>query len=351
MNSAAAIAPVRWGILGTANIALRAVIPGMQRSPLARVVAIASRNLSSAQNAAAALNIDRAYGSYDELLNDPDIEAVYIPLPNHLHVPWSIRAAEQGKHVLCEKPLALTALEAGELVEVRDRMHVHIAEAFMVRSHPQWLAARHVLKCGEVGALRMITGHFSYFRRDPENVRSNPAWGGGALMDVGCYPITMSRWLFNEEPTEVVGQLEFDPDMLIDRVGSALLRFPSGQAALTFGGQVALSQRMQLFGTRGHITVDVPFSPPPDRESSIVVDDARDVIGGGARTIGFAAVNQYEMQARQFSEAVRGMNDVAVSLEDSINNMRVIDALFESAKTQCWVTVHSGNSVPATDHV
>ena len=351
MNSPSSIAPVRWGILGAANIALTSVIPAMQQNPLCKVVAIASRELTKAQAAAASLHIDRAYGSYDELLADSDIEAIYNPLPNHLHVPWTLRAAALGKHVLCEKPLAMNAAEAAMLIAVRDKMGVHIAEAFMVRTHPQWLAVRNLVQSGEIGELRMITGHFSYFRRNPDDVRSNPAWGGGALMDVGCYPITMSRWLFDEEPTEVIGQLEFDPDMHIDRVGSALLRFPSGQAAITFAGQVALSQRMQIFGTRGHITVNVPFSPAANRQSMITVDDCRDIFGSGARTIAFAPVNQFEVQAQRFSEAVRGLNSVAVTLEDSVSNMHVIDALFQSVKSRRWEVVPVATPVLSTHHV
>lgn len=331
-----AIEPVRWGILGAANIAIKSVIPAMQHNNSCQVMAIASRNLQRAQTAAASLNIPRAYGAYEDLIADPDIEAIYNPLPNHLHVPWTVRAAERGKHVLCEKPIALTADEAQTLIEVGRRTGVCIAEAFMVRTHPQWLAAREIVQQGEIGELRMITGHFSYFRRDPQDVRSNPEWGGGALMDIGCYPITMSRWLFEEEPVEVVGQLEFDPDLKVDRVGSALLRFPSGQAVISFAGQVALHQRMQIFGTKGHITVPVPFNPPPDRESTIVVDDGRDLVGGGARTISFERVNQYAVQAERFSEAVRGRGSVAVSLEDSVNNMRAIDAVFRSAELHRW---------------
>ncbi|MEO7996080.1 MAG: Gfo/Idh/MocA family oxidoreductase [Gemmatimonadaceae bacterium] len=333
-----AVEPVRWGILGAANIAVRQVIPATQQSPLCTVLAIASRDIQKARSTAESLDIPRAYGSYDELINDPDIEAIYNPLPNHLHVPWTIRAAEKGKHVLCEKPIALSAHEALQLVDVQKRTGVQIAEAFMVRTHPQWLAARDFIASGRIGELRLINGHFTYFRRDPADVRSNPDWGGGALMDIGCYPITMSRWLFGEEPTEVVGQLEFDPDMHIDRVGSALMRFPSGQASFTFGGQVALHQQMKLFGTRGHITVDIPFNPPADRSTRIVLDDGRDLVGTGAEEFIFAPVNQYTVQATRFAEAVRGISTVAVPLSDAINNMRVIDALFRSAKSKNWET-------------
>lgn len=336
MPSSIETAPVRWGILGAANIALRQVIPATQQSPVSTVVAIASRDLAKARAAAKNLDIPRAYGSYQELIDDPDVEAIYNPLPNHLHVPWTIRAAERGKHVLCEKPIALNAAEAEQLLEVQQRTGVQIAEAFMVRTHPQWVAARELITNGRIGELRLINGHFTYFRRDPADVRSNPDWGGGALLDIGCYPITMSRWLFGEEPLEVVGQLEFDPDMHVDRVGSVLMRFPSGQAAFTFGGQVALHQQMKIFGTRGHISIDVPFNPPPGLPSRFVVDDARDLTGSGAEYFTFAPLNQYTIQATHFAGAVRGLNSVAVSVADAILNMRVIDAIFRSAKSHGW---------------
>lgn len=329
---------MRWGILGAANIAVRQVIPATQQSPLCSVLAIASRTMDKARSAAKSLNIPRAYGSYDELIDDPDIEAIYNPLPNHLHVPWTIKAAEKGKHVLCEKPIALNASQAQQLVEVQQRTGVQIAEAFMVRTHPQWLTARDLLANGRIGELRLINGHFTYFRRNPDDVRSNPEWGGGALLDIGCYPITMSRWLFGEEPLEVIAQLEFDPDMHVDRVGSALMRFPSGQAAFTFGGQVSLHQQMKIFGTTGHVSLNVPFNPPPDRMSRLVLDDGRDLVGSGSQEFTFAPTNQYTIQATHFAEAVRGIGAVSVPITDAINNMRVIDALFRSAKSRRWET-------------
>ena len=204
------IAPVRWGVLGAANIALAKVIPAMQRSALAEVVAIASRDIAKARAAANRLGIERAYGSYQELIDDPDIEAIYNPLPNHLHVPWSIRAAERGKHVLCEKPIALTAREARDLLEARDRTGVHIGEAFMVRTHPQWLGVREIIASGKIGEMRLITGHFSYYKRDPGDIRSRPEWGGGALMAMGCYTVEVARELFGPAPNEVAGVVERD---------------------------------------------------------------------------------------------------------------------------------------------
>jgi predicted dehydrogenase len=328
--------PVRWGILGAADIALKKVIPAMQHSTRSRAVAIASRDEHKARAAADALGIERAYGSYEALLADPDVEAIYNPLPNHLHVPWSIRAAQSGKHVLCEKPIALSAAEARLLLAARDRAGVRIGEAFMVRTHPQWLAVRALIAEGRVGELRMISGHFSYYRRDATDIRSRADWGGGALMDIGCYPITLSRWLFGAEPVEVVAQIERDPDFHVDRVSSALLRFPSGQATFAAAGQLVLYQKMQIFGTRGRIDVEIPFNAPADRPCRIVVDDGRDLSGGGAETIEFPPVDQYVLQMDQFSDAIRGIGDVPVSLEDAVANMAVIDALFRSAETRRW---------------
>jgi predicted dehydrogenase len=328
--------PVRWGILGAANIAVKRVIPAMQHSSHTPIVAIASRDLAKAQRAAESLGIPRAYGSYEELIADPNVDAIYNPLPNHLHVPWTIRAAEAGKHVLCEKPIALTAFEAEQLIEVRDRKGVQIAEAFMVRTHPQWAAVRELIAEGRVGELKLIVGHFSYFRRDPNDIRSQLAWGGGALMDIGCYPITLSRWLFGEEPTDVIATIERDPEWRIDRLASALLRFPSGQATFTCGMQLVHHQSMQAFGTEGRIELQIPFSPPADHECRIIIDDGKQLGGAGAETIVLPAVDQYRLQGERFSEAVRGVGVVPVSLEDAIGNMAVIDALFRSTESGKW---------------
>lgn len=328
--------PVRWGVLGAANIALHKVIPAMQRSPHIEIVAIASRDAKKAKAAAHSLGIPRAYASYDALLADPDIEAIYNPLPNHLHVPWSIKAAEAGKHVLCEKPLSLTAAEARSLLAVRDRTGVQISEAFMVRAHPQWAAVRELIAEGRVGDLKLVTGHFSYFRRDPNDVRSKVEWGGGALMDIGCYPITLSRWLFGEEPTGVIAAIERDPDMKIDRLASGLLTFPSGQASFSCAGQLVSHQRMQVYGTQGRIEIEIPFNAPSQSECRILLDDGSKFAGAAAEVIAFPAVDQYRLQGDRFSEAVRGVGHVLVSLEDSVSNMAVIDALFRSADSGRW---------------
>jgi predicted dehydrogenase len=328
--------PVRWGILGAANIALQKVIPAMQRGRMSRVVAIASRDLAKARAAADAFGIERAYGSYEELLGDPGVEAVYNPLPNHLHVPWSIRAAEAGKHVLCEKPIALSATEARALLGARDRTGVKIGEAFMVRAHPQWAKVRELIDAGRIGDMRLVVGHFSYYRRDFTDIRSKLDFGGGALMDIGCYPVMLSRWLFNAEPIEVSAQIERDPEMKVDRLVSGLLRFEKGQASFTCSGQLVPHQRMNVFGTRARIEVEIPFNPPPDTAARIYVDGGGDLAGRDRETIELPIVDQYTLQGDRFSEAIRGVGDVPVGLDDAILNMAAIDALFRSAETRRW---------------
>src|ERR1700685_2379950 len=250
---------VKWGVLGAASIAVRKVIPGMQKGEWSDVAAIASRDLKKGEKAAQALGIPKAYGSYEELLADPQIEAIYNPLPNHLHVPWSIKAAEAGKHVLCEKPLSLTVAEAQTLLAARDRTGVKIGEAFMVRTHPQWMRTRKLTRAGRIGELRAIAGVFSYFNRDAKNVRNVPEWGGGGMLDIGCYPNTTSRFVFWEGAARVVGLIERDPEFKTDRLASAILDFPSGQATFTCSTQMVAYQRMQFFGTKGRIGMGIQF--------------------------------------------------------------------------------------------
>lgn len=327
---------VKWGVLGAASIATRKVIPAMQAGAWSEIIGIASRDLKKAQNAASKLGIRKAYGSYEEMLGDPEIEAVYNPLPNHLHVPWSIKAAEAGKHVLCEKPISLNADEARTLLAARNRYQVKIGEAFMVRTHPQWLRTRELAHSGRIGELRAISGQFSYFNRDEKNVRNVAGWGGGGIFDIGCYPIVTSRFVFGQEPRRVVALLEDDPDFKVDRLASVILDFPSGQATFTCSTQLVPYQRMQFFGTKGRIEVEIPFNAPIEKETRIFVDDGRDVFGGGISIESFPVCDQYTIQGDEFSKAIRENREVPVPLESAIANMQVIDAVFRSAKTGQW---------------
>ena len=323
---------LRWGVLGVAGIAVRKVIPAMQKCALAEITAIASRDSEKAARAASDLGIPKHYGSYEALLADPEIDCIYNPLPNHLHVPWSARAAEAGKHVLCEKPIALDAAECRELIAVRDRTGVKIGEAFMIRSHPQWLRARELVRSGAIGSLRAVMGAFSYTNRDPLNIRNIREIGGGGLMDIGCYPIQASRFLFESEPTRAVALIDRDPEMHTDRLTSGLLEFPTGQAVFTVSTQLVPFQKVQILGTSGRIELQIPFNAPPGEPARLYVDTGKDLLGSGITTEEFPLVDQYTLQGDDFSRAVLGQGEVPTPLEDSLANMQVIDALFASEK-------------------
>jgi len=327
---------VRWGVLGVASIATRKVIPAMQRGEWSTISAIASRDSAKAETAARSMGIPKAYGSYDELLADPEVEAIYNPLPNHLHVPWSIKAAQAGKHVLCEKPLSMDVAQAKALIVARDRAGVKIGEAFMVRTHPQWLRTRELIREGRIGELRSILCHFSFFNRDPKNPRNILEQGGGAMMDIGCYPINVSRFIFGEEPSRVVALIERDPDFKIDRLTSAILDYLSGQAVFTCSMQLNYFQRVLFVGTKGRLEVEIPFNAPNDRPCRLLIDDGRDLFGGGGSVETIPTCDQYTVQGDAFSRAIRENGEVPVPLEDAIRNMAVIDAIVRSAESGRW---------------
>ena len=327
---------IRWGVLGVAKIALEKVIPAITASNGTEVAAIASRSVDKARAAAQRLGIPRAYGSYDELLADPDIDAIYNPLPNHLHVPWSLRALEAGKHVLCEKPIALTAAEAHALIAARDRTGRLIQEAVMVRTHPRWLGAREAIRSGRIGDLRAIAAFFSYHNAAPENVRNQADAGGGGLMDIGFYPITMSRFLFEAEPVRVMGLLDRDPTFGTDRLTSAILEFARGHATFTCATQLVAHQTLDIFGTRGRIAVEIPWSMPSDRPSRLIIDDGSSLTKDNLQTISFAACDQWQVQCDLFCDAIRSGEPAPVPIEDAVANMRVIDAISRSARSGHW---------------
>jgi predicted dehydrogenase len=328
---------VRWGVLGAASIALRRAIPGMQTGDWCEIAAIASRDLHKAQEAAQSLGVAKAYGSYDELLADPSIDAIYNPLPNKLHVPWTVRAAEAGKHVLCEKPIGVTAADAAALVAVRDRTGVKIEEAFMVRTHPRWLRTRELIRSGRIGQPRLVSSSIAYFNRDAKNIRNSLEYGGGALLDIGCYAVALARFLFGEEPTRVLGLIERDPEMKTDRLTSAILEFPSGQSVFTCSTQIAYNQRVSILGATSKIDLERPLNPPTDQPTRILIDDnPGDPTGSGITAEMIPACDQFTIQGDLFSRAIREGGEVAVPLEDSIHNMRAIDAIFRSGESGRW---------------
>lgn len=321
---------VRWGVLSTARIGLEKVLPAMQRGVYAEVTAIASRSLSNAQAAAARLGIPNAYGSYQELLADPDVDAVYNPLPNHLHVPWSINALRAGKHVLCEKPIALSATEARELADAAGRYpKLKVMEAFMYRHHPQCQRAKQIVGIGE---LRTIHSFFSYYNADPNNIRNQADIGGGGLMDIGCYNISISRFIFGAEPQRSFGIVELDPALGTDRLVSGILDFGRGTATFTCSTQLTSYQRVNIYGTGGRIEIEIPFNTPPDRPTRIWHEHA-----GSTDEIVFDICDQYTLQGDALSRAILDDTPVPVPITDAVANMRVIDAILESAKTGAWV--------------
>ena len=325
---------VYWGVLGTANIGIKKVIPAMQRGSFSQVTAIASRHLETAKSAADQLNIEKFYGSYQALLDDDDVDAIYNPLPNHLHVPWSIKALEAGKHVLCEKPIGLTSAEGQRLVDAgKAHPHLKLMEAFMYRHHPQWQHARSVVADGSIGQLRSIESHFSYFNDDAQNIRNNAEIGGGGLMDIGCYNISLSRFICDAQPLRVIGVIENDPNFKTDRLASAILQFP-GNVTSTFTCSTQMSpwQRVNIFGTLGRIEIEIPFNAPPDKPCRTWLQT-----DGEPELVQHPACDQYTLQGDLMSKAILDDTPVPTPIEDAVANMKVIEAVVQSAKTNGWV--------------
>jgi predicted dehydrogenase len=321
--------PVRWGILSTAKIAREKIIPALRASALHEIVAIASRTAESARAAADTFNIATAHGSYEALIADPNVEAIYNPLPNHLHVPLTLTAVRAGKHVLCEKPFAIHAAELEVLRPYASQ--VHIREAFMVRHHPQWSAAREQVRAGEIGTLRFMQVPFCYFNDDPANIRNAADIGGGAMYDIGCYAITAGRWFFEAAPQRVVAMIDLDPAFHTDRLASALLDFGAGrQLALTVSTQAVRYQRVQLVGTLGRIEIEMPFNPAEGAETRYLIQS---VGSTELRSITLPAANQYALQCDAFAHAVRNELPTVAALDDAAINLRVIETVFASAKS------------------
>lgn len=326
---------IKWGVLSTANIGLAKVILAMQKAEYCDIVAICSRDLSKAQQAAKKLGISHAYGSYDELLADPDIEAVYNPLPNHLHVPLSIQALQAGKHVLCEKPIALDATEAQKLLAESQKFpRLKIMEAFMYRFYPQWIKAKELVDAGAIGEVKTIQTIFTYNNLDPNNVRNQAGIGGGGLMDIGCYAVSLSRFILGAEPSRALGIIEYDPTFQTDRLASGILDFGGRFATFTVATQTERYQRVHILGTIGRIEIEIPFNAPPDAPTRLWID-----LSGERQEIQFPVCDQYAIQGDLFSQAILNDTPVPTPLEDAVANMRIIDALFVSHRGSAWQTI------------
>ena len=325
---------LNWGILSTAKIGIEKVIPAMQQGKLNEIVAIASRTHADALEAAKNLKIPKAYGSYQDLLDDTSIEAVYIPLPNHMHVPWTIKALAANKHVLCEKPIALTATEAKELLKETEKFpHLKVMEAFMYRHHPQWIRALELINGGGIGMVKTVHSFFSYYNDDPENIRNMVDTGGGGLMDIGCYCISLARLIFDEEPQRVFGKIEYDPGFETDRICSGILDFVQGTSTFTCSTQLVPYQRVNVFGTKGRIEIEIPFNAPPDKPCKMLFQN-NEII----EEIEIKICDQYTIQGDLFSLAVLNNEKLPTPIEDAVANMKVLEAVIQSAEKEEWCT-------------
>jgi predicted dehydrogenase len=324
---------LRWGILSTADIGLTKVIPGIQRAARCEVVAIASRDAARAEAAARQLAIPRAHTSYEALLADPDVDAVYIPLPNHLHAEWTIAAARAGKHVLCEKPLAMTAPDAERMIAACHEAGVGLMEAFMYRLHPSWVAVRELVASGRIGRLVAVQSWFSYYNDDPTNIRNKLPAGGGALYDIGCYNVNLSRMLFGAEPERVSGTVLRDPVMGIDTLVAGTLEFTDGVATFTATTRAEDDQRVHIYGTRGRISMGIPFNIPPDRPTEVFVTAGGDPpVAPATEVLRFETADPYAVEAERFAEAVLDDLPMPTPPDDAVANLRVIEQLFETGR-------------------
>jgi predicted dehydrogenase len=324
---------VRWGVLSTASIGTEKVIPAMRSGEYCEVTAIASRDLEKAQAVARQFSVPKAYGSYEELLTDPEIDALYIPLPNPLHLPWSIKALEAGKHVLCEKPIGLSAGEAQELLDAaKEHSQLKVMEAFMYRHHPQWQRARQLVADGEIGELGTIQSFFSFCDVDPDKIFNIAEFGGGALMDIGCYCISLSRFIFDAEPLRVCGIMEYDYRFKVDRLTSGILDFGTGTSTFSCSTQLPQYEGLNILGTEGRVEIEIPFTPPADRPCKMWHQHGTEV-----EEVVLEPCDQYTIQGELFSQAVLNGTEVPTPLEDAVANMKTIEAIIRSAKSGLWV--------------
>jgi len=315
---------VKWGILSTASIGAEHVIPAMMRGKYCDIKAIASRSIDSARKVAGRFSIPKAYGSYDELLKDDEIEAVYIPLPNHLHVTWSIKALQAGKHVLVEKPIGLSSDEARKLLaESMKYPKLKIMEAFMYRHHPQWIKVKELVENEKIGKLKTIQSSFSFFEDSPASIVNHKDYGGGSLMDIGCYPISLSRFLFNAEPKKVYAKIEYHPEFKTDTLATAILEFEEGTSSFFSSTLMPDNQQVEIFGTKGRIELEIPFTPIADKPSKIwlyIEDEKEEIV--------LDSCDQYTIQGDLFSLAILNDSLVPTPLKDAVENMKVIERLF-----------------------
>lgn len=318
---------INWGILGAAAIAKDQLMPAIKQSTNSNLMALASREIEKAKIIAEANNIPKCYGSYDELLNDPQIDAVYIPLPNHLHMEYTIKAIQKGKHVLVEKPICLKSNDVEEIIKVmNDFPQVKVMEAFMYKLHPQWIKVKELITDGAIGKLKFIQSSFSFFDDNPKSIVNTKEYGGGSLYDIGCYPVSVSRFLFDDQPKLICANMEIDPNLGIEVTTNCILEFENGRSQFFSSIRMKDNQNVKIFGTEGIIELVLPFNPLPNKQAEIILikNETKEIIK-------VDSCNQYEIEVSLFSKSIIENTEPPVSIYDSLNNMLVIDKIFESA--------------------
>lgn len=322
---------MKLGILGVSGHFIRRVLFPLKKSQLIEVYAISSRSKSKAKEAAEKYNIPQYYSSYEELLNNKSIDIVYIPLPNNLHPEWIKKCADNKKHIICEKPVALNASDASECINYAKNKNVYIMEAFMYKFHPQWKRALEFIRMGEIGGINMIHTAFGYNNPDPNNIRNIKDAGGGSLMDIGCYAVSVPRFLLESEPKRVISLMNYDKVFQTDILSSAILDFGYARATFNVSTKTFPYQKVEIHGTQGIIIIQLPFNAFLDVKAKITV-----MTSVGAREINFEPVDQYQIEFEEFVNAIRNNQPSPISIDDAINNMKVIDAIIKSNKSGKW---------------
>ena len=325
---------LKVGVLGISNHFVKRVFFPLRKSKNVEIFAVSSRSGEKAKKFASKYNVKRWYDSYEKLLEDEEIEAVYIPLPNHLHLEYIKKAADAHKHVICEKPLTLNYEQTKEAFEYAKKRGILLMEAFMYKHHPQWLRAKEIVESGEIGEVQTIHCYFSYDNKDPKNIRNVLEFGGGALLDIGVYAVSSARWIFEKEPTKVVALLNRDERFKVDTLVSGILDFDGKSALFSVATQAFPTQNVEVYASAGTIFVEVPFNTYPDVPGHLHV---RTTIG--TRDVYLGPADHYLLEFEHFARAIREKKSISSFEEDSLNNMKTIDALFKSAEESDWVPV------------
>ena len=330
---------INWGILSSAKIGWEHVIPAILKSKNSKLVAIASRNTLRAKKLAQKFKIEKSYGSYQELYKDQEIDVIYNPLPNHLHIKSSIEACKNKKNILLEKPISLKATDIDPLMKYASENKVVIKEAFMVRHHPQWQWVKKYIKSGKLGSISSISTVFSYNNKNPQNIRNIKKFGGGAIYDIGCYPTVISRFLLDKEPKRVVGLAKNDKKFKTDVLSSVVLDFGEIYSSFIVATQSTFSQQVTILGTKKTLIVENPFNAIATKPTTVVIYNGKSIYRKENTIKVFPAADQYEHQVTKFSNELLNKTKADYDLIDAKKNMKVLDAIFVSIKKNKWIKI------------